>query len=194
MPRIKTASPWACPFAGCGYAAESRRGRAGHLRILHGVGPPSPATDEGLGETSEPSEQPATTSLRWPRRPTTLASVTSARRPNEAQGVLAMKTESDIAARMARLETKFAGHQLKPAQGSPPRRSAPPLRAPEIPDFDELIAHCEDGRCESHESQWAIVKERIVTEAWDQMPEAQIRELARDLGLVDLSEVVVRPG
>lgn len=44
-----------------------------------------------------------------------------------------------------------------------------------IPDLDEVIAHCESGRCPRHEKQWNDTKVQIVQGTLDNVPDSFIR-------------------
>jgi len=59
----------------------------------------------------------------------------------------------------------------------------PPATSSEIPSLDQVIAHCESGRCAAHTKAWDDAKAKIVEAAYDQMPAEVLRAKARAAGI-----------
>lgn len=64
-----------------------------------------------------------------------------------------------------------------------PLTDAPATSTTEIPSLDQVIAHCESGRCAAHTKAWDDAKAKIVEAAYEQMPAEVLRAKARAAGI-----------
>lgn len=54
-----------------------------------------------------------------------------------------------------------------------------------IPSLDTVVAHCEGGTCDAHMKQLDQLKTRIVTAAFEAMPDEVVKAKAEKLGMVE---------
>jgi len=136
------------------YTADNRRGRAGHLRESHGLDP-APTDDDGMGPVVQlpMGDPPVMTAAQTDKIDQLTTQVTKLVDALTRQGIHATVTTD------------------------------PPAASSEIPSLEQVIAHCESGRCAAHTKAWDDTKAKIVEAAYDQMPTEVLRAKARAAGI-----------
>lgn len=136
------------------YTADNRRGRAGHLRETHGLDP-APTDDDGIGpEVQLPmGDPPVMSAAQTDKVDQLMGKIDGLVDALKAQGIHATVTTD------------------------------PPATSTEVPTLDQVIAHCESGRCAAHTKAWDDAKAKIVEAAYEQIPNEVLRAKARAAGI-----------